>query len=96
MGSLSTVSIADTIIASQIGCDFCRIDDIVCRDPIARIRERDIYDLCSECSECFDRGIDRLPDTLLDPIDEVFPRDTNLYSLQICSFPDFRIKRNWI
>lgn len=34
MDSLSTMTIADTIIASEIGCDFSWIDDVVCRDSI--------------------------------------------------------------
>lgn len=39
MDSISTVTIANTIVASEIGCDFGRVDDVICRDSVLSMWE---------------------------------------------------------
>ena len=96
MSSLCDMTIADAIIACHIGRDFCWTDDIVDRNPLGCMWERDVDDLCSEFSKLLDRSTDSLLDSLLDTFYEILFRNSDTHSAEIFSFPDFWIESHRI
>lgn len=92
MRSLCDMTVADTIIASHVGGYLCWADDIVDRDPMRRMWEGDIDDLCPEFSEFLDSATDSFLHSRFDTLDEILFRNSDSHSGEISSFPDFWIE----
>src|SRR5690606_35604091 len=81
--ALDPVSVADTVIAGKVGAGFGRGRDVVRRQRVLRMTQRDLDDLRSQLLELRNRVLDGGVNTGLHPLDGVLRRDTYPDALEV-------------
>jgi hypothetical protein len=82
------MSESDTVKSCEIGGDFTRDDDIVRSESVVSRGERDFDELSSEVCECFFGLFDDFSCSGFDTFTEVFFRESDFDSFQVCAIPD--------
>ncbi len=80
--AVNTQAVADAVIPSKVGRGFCRCDDVIGWKGIFGVRQRDVDHLGTGVAQPFDALGPELFDFIRHAVNAIFPRDTDLQTLQ--------------